>query len=211
MNSGGGYSLMGTTLRIVIGDDHALVRDSLRPCLRQIAPDCAVLDAASYAEVLDFLGLGDIALVVLDPGMGDMAPVAGVEAVRRSFAGPLALLSSVTDPGLMAALLAAGGNGFIPKRFGLASVVSALRLVLAGETFLPPSMAQAAAVSDRRPLGLTVREHEVLALLRQGLSNKGIARQLAVAEVTVKSHLASVFRKLRVQNRVQAARAWISG
>ncbi len=198
-------------MRIVIGDDHALVRDGLRPWLRQLGPDCTIVDAGSYAEVLAGIGGGDAALVIIEPRMGDMPPLAGIEAVRRAFVGRLALLTAITDPALISELMARGANGFIPKRLGIDAVVSALRLILAGETFLPASMVlgAAAAAAEARSPGLTGREHEVLLLLREGLSNKGIARRLDISEVTVKSHLANAFRKLGVKNGVQAAQAWM--
>jgi DNA-binding NarL/FixJ family response regulator len=199
-------------MRIAIGDDHAIIRDALKVFVRELGDDVEVMEAESYAAVLDLVRrCPDLALLVLDLCMPDMEPMAGLAAVRASYPGRIAVFSAMSEPKTISAALTAGADGYIPKRLGHEAMVSALRLILAGETFVPslawprddPWPFRSAAVRS----GLTRREGEVLDLVREGLSNKAIARRLNLSEVTVKSHIGSIFRKLGVHNRVQAARA----
>ena len=196
-------------MRILIGDDHAVIRDCLRQVCQQFEADVGVLEAASYREVLDHLAAGpDVDLVILDLCMPGMGALDGLDAVRRAYGGRIAVISAIEDRGTVKAVLARGVAGYIPKRLGLEAIGSALRLTLAGETFVPSLMLADPEIGASRHVSssLTGREREVLALLRNGLSNKGIARQLNLSEVTVKTHLSNAFRKLGVHNRVQAAR-----
>ncbi len=196
-------------MRILIGDDHAVIRDCLRQVCQLFDAEVDVAEAASYREVLDRLAAGpDVALVILDLCMPGMGALDGLDAVRRAYGGRLAVLSAIEDRATVKAVLAKGVAGYIPKRLGLDAIGSALRLILAGETFVPALMLADPELGAGRhdSSTLTGREREVLALLRDGLSNKGIARQLNLSEVTVKTHLSNAFRKLGVHNRVQAAR-----
>ena len=210
-------------MRIVLADDHVMLRDGLKPYLVELDPGADVLEAGSYPElftVIETHGPVDMALVDLRmPGMDYMR---GIQTLRQRWPDVrVAVLSSMTDRKVILDALAAGAVAFIPKRLSAGAMLSALRLVMAGERFIPSMLlnadgsdirvtttaAAAAADEDREPVGsLTQREKEILRLLRDGLPNKSIARQLNVSEVTVKSHLCHVFRKLGVQNRVQAAR-----
>lgn len=199
-------------MRIVLADDHALVRDGLKPFLIQLADNVDLLEAETFGGVVDRVEKADgaVDLCILDLRMPDMDPMTGLGAVTTKFPWlKVAVLSSITDPRTVKEALSKGARGFIPKKLGAESIVSALRLVLAGETFVPSLM-----LSSGDPRGsdrgdeLTTRERHVMALLREGMSNKGIARQLNISEVTVKTHLTNAFRKLDVQNRVQAARVW---
>ncbi len=206
-------------MRIVLADDHVMLRDGLKPYLVELDPGAEVLEAGSYPElftVIETCGPVDMALVDLRmPGMDYMR---GIQTLRQRWPDVrVAVLSSMTDRKVILDALAAGAVAFIPKRLSAGAMLSALRLVMAGERFIPSMLLNAegsdirvvtvAADEDREPVGiLTQREKEILRLLRDGLPNKSIARQLNVSEVTVKSHLCHVFRKLGVQNRVQAAR-----
>jgi DNA-binding NarL/FixJ family response regulator len=205
-------------MRIVLADDHVMLRDGLKPHLYEFDPKVEVLEAGSYPELFDVVAKAapvDIALVDLRmPGMNGLH---GLETLCRRWPDTrVAVLSSMTDRKVILDALAAGAVAFIPKRLSVGAMLSALRLVLAGERFIPAMLLAGDAhdgapeLSDHgrhEPAGvLTQREKEILRLLRDGLPNKAIARHLNVSEVTVKSHLCHVFRKLGVQNRVQAAR-----
>lgn len=199
-------------MRIAFADDHALIRDGLRPHLRQLGGDVELLEAETFGGIIEKVRKveGDIDLCLLDLRMPDMDPMAGLEAVTEGFpAMKVAVLSSITDPRTIKEALDKGVSGYIPKRLPGDAIVSALRLVLAGERFVP-SVVFGHRDHRRRDRGedLTSRERHVMSLLREGMSNKGIARHLNISEVTVKTHLTHAFRKLDVQNRVQAARAW---
>lgn len=204
-------------MRILIADDHAIVRDGLKTLIGQLGPNVEVFEAASFTDVIALIDtVADLSLLVLDLHMPGMEPLAGLEAVRHRTSGRIAVLSADCDVKTIGTVLSAGVSGYIPKDLGIPAIISALKLVMAGETFVPSAILQAtdrmafsATITEARAAdGFTARERDVLALLLDGLSNKGIARQLDLSEVTVKTHLGNAFRKLGVQNRVQAVRAW---
>ncbi len=195
-------------MRVAICDQHGVIRGGLREVLRQCAPEADVIEASSYDGALDILAKdGPFHLVVVEPAMPGMQPLDGLDAIRRLTSGLVVVLSGIEDCAIIRAVLARGLAGYIPKRLGMAAITSALRLVLAGETFVP-SVVFHEPEQTLSGIGaaLTPRERTVLSLLRDGHSNKGIARQLNLSEVTIKSHLSNTFRKLGVHNRVQAAR-----
>lgn len=203
-------------MRILLADDHVMVRDGLRPFLMQLAETTEVYEAGSFEEVLDTLDrVEGIRLLLLDLRMPGMTVAHGLPAIRERH--PLvrvAVLSAVTERKQILEAMGLGAAGYIPKRLSAQAMLSALRLIIAGERYVPAALLEEPARTtptlygepDSSERGLTAREREILDLLREGLPNKLIARRLNVSEVTVKSHLCHVFRKLGVQNRVQAAR-----
>lgn len=208
-------------MRIVLADDHVMLRDGLKPYLRDLDSQAVVFEAGSYPELFEVMERHQpVTLALVDLRMPGMDGIAGLRLLRQRWPETrLTVLSSATDQKTILDVLAAGAVGFIPKRLSASAMVNALHLVMAGERFLPAvllsndsSDLRAATVvgNDDEPSDpgsmLTQREREILRLLRDGLPNKAIARQLNLSEVTVKSHLCHVFRKLGVQNRVQAAR-----
>lgn len=198
-------------MRILMADDHVMVRDGLRPFLHDVDSKVEVYEAGTFGEVLEVLSsVADIRLLLLDMRMPGLEPAGGIRLIRERYPTlPVAILSSITDRRLILGTLAQGVSGFIPKRLSAQAMVSALRLIIAGERYIPAALIEDTGglpESDGLERGLTSREREILELLREGLSNKLIARRLNVSEVTIKSHLCHVFRKLGVQNRVQAAR-----
>lgn len=199
-------------MRIAFADDHAIIRDGLRPFLQRLSDNVDLIEAETFGGVIEKLerAEGEVDLCILDLRMPDMDPMSGLEAVSSAFPNmKVAVLSSITDQRTIKDALNRGARGYIPKKLKAESILSALRLVLAGETFVPSLLfgsqdTQIASQND----DLTNRERHVMALLREGMSNKGIARRLNISEVTVKTHLTNAFRKLDVHNRVQAARVW---
>jgi len=157
-------------------------------------------------------------LVVLDLKMPGMAGAVGIRRIKEAHPPvPVVILSAVVDRLQVVESINNGASGYIPKRLSGAAMLSALQLVLAGERFVP-YLALAADEGDDAELPpqhaaslsrLTRREKEILTLLKDGLSNKAIAGCLKINEVTVKSHLCSIFRKMGVQNRVQAIRCFL--
>lgn len=201
-------------MRIILADDHVMVREGLRPFLERLSDDgVTVHEAGGLPDVLTLLeSVGKVDLLVLDLRMPGMDGLEGLRQVRQSYPNiPTVILSSMVDRDQMLETINLGAAGYIPKHLSGAAMISALKLVLSGERFLPSMLltpdqqdqpANTGPVTGR----LTPREREVLSLLREGLPNKVIANRLNLSEVTVKSHLFSIFRKLGVQNRVQAAR-----
>ncbi|HVI50317.1 MAG TPA: response regulator transcription factor [Candidatus Sulfotelmatobacter sp.] len=206
-------------MRVLLADDHVMFREGMRPFLNSLAESVEILDAGSLSDVLAHLDAGVVPdLTLLDMKMPGMAGAASVAAVKERLPDkPVVVLSGLVDRDLMINSINAGASGYIPKKLSGAAMVSAIRLMLSGERFLPvmllntepgasddnvnPSMS---ARKDR----LTRRERDILMLLKDGLPNKVIASKLTLSEVTVKSHLCSIFRKLGVSNRVQAIRCF---
>lgn len=213
------WGRLGRTMHVLIVDDHALIRDALRAILAEVAPHASVDEADSYRHAMDSIEITpEGQLLILDLGLPDGDGLDLLRAVRESRpATAVVVLSSCTEPQVIAGALDAGAVGFIPKSAPRPVMVSALRLVLAGGTYIPPE-AWPPRISDfRHPteerspgpaeLGITERQLHVLALLVRGQSNKAIARSLRIAEVTVKHHVTAAMRSLQVSNRTEAALA----
>lgn len=204
-------------MRIILADDHVMIREGLRPFVERIAADAIVQEAGSFPDVLELLKDGPADLVILDLKMPGMNGYQGLVTLRQMFPQMrCVMLSAMADRDHVLEAIRLGADGFIPKHLSGATMVSALQLVLSGERFIPAMLLDknsepGAEVGDGSDLigRLTPRERDILRLLREGLANKVIANRLEVSEVTVKSHLGNVFRKLGVQNRLQAMRLLI--
>lgn len=194
-------------LHILVVDDHALLRDGLAALLQRLRPGCRVSQAGDAATAAALVARHPgMALAVVDVHLPGGEPLALLRQLRRDHPLlPVAMLSGDTDPALAARALAEGACGYLPKTADMGLVAGALEVVLDGGRFVPAFVAQQAA--RPAPAGLTPRQAEILALLAQGLANKDIARRLGLAEPTVKAHLVTIFRVLRVKNRAQAALA----
>lgn len=191
---------------VLLADDHEVVRSGLREALQRIEPGFEFCEAASLDEALRVVthrGRVDIALLDLNmPGMGG---VEGISKVRQASPDtPVAIISGTIRDQDIEAALAAGAIGFIPKTMRLVAMANAVRLMLAGEKYVPTDFFSRRDQGEKTS-GLTARELEVLRAVATGLSNKGIARELGIEEVTVKLHVANMFRKIGVSNRTQAA------
>ena len=202
-------------MRILIADDHDLVRDTIEEFLKRLAKDLQVLHAANLSQALDLLRKAEaLDLVLLDlrmPGMNGLAGLKAVQTVRADV--PIVILSGETNPDTIRNALQAGAAGFLPKTMRGTAMLSALRLILAGERYIPDIMvaeqsvrAEDGAAGGPGPGSLSPREREVIGLLVQGLSNKEIGHRLGIEVVTVALHLRSVYRKLGVTSRTQAVR-----
>jgi DNA-binding NarL/FixJ family response regulator len=203
------------TIRILIADDHAFVREGTRRILEQ-EPDLEVVAEAGDGEEAVKLACDlkpDVALVDVA-----MPRLDGIEATRRIKAQcpavAVLVLSAYDDDQFIFGLLEAGAAGYLLKSVRGQEIVEAIRAVHAGESVLHPSVARKvlnrfAGVSgkprDRKSLDLlTEREMDVLKLVTKGLSNKDIAEGLCLSVRTVQGHLANIFNKLRVSSRTEA-------
>ena len=207
-------------MRVLIADDHPMVRDALAMAVRSLGPEVEVAEADCYAGVCTLAGGGAFDLAVVDLNMPGMNGVDGLRGLRSAFP-TLALIvaSGQDDPATIRAVLAIGVSGFIPKSEPSELVLQAIRLVRAGGVYVPARhlMLQRADVdgmdgaawrggsAEHLPgHGMTPRQIDVLRLLMKGQSNKLIARELGLTEGTVKVHLAAILRALRVRNRTEA-------
>jgi DNA-binding NarL/FixJ family response regulator len=204
-------------MKLLIVDDHAILREGLAAMLRQTGPDTEVLQASDGAEGLRLAAAElDLDAVFLDlemPGGGGMSAIP--EFGRRRPEVPVIVLSSSEDPRDVRRALALGALGYVPKSSPPKTLLSALQLVLSGNIYVPPLMLEPGAAAPRASgagaangcAALTERQLEVLRQIGRGLSNKEIARELGLSEKTVKAHVTAIFKTLNVVNRTQAASA----
>jgi DNA-binding NarL/FixJ family response regulator len=194
-------------IRVLIADDHAVVRRGLRTFL-ELQDDIDVVGEASDGETCVAaaveLSPDVILLDLLMPGVG------GVEALGRlRDAGSKArvlVITSFTDPAVSVPAVRGGAAGVIFKDVEPRDLASAIRSVHAGHTLLQPDVAAALMAPDPAAASpLTARERDVLAEITQGRSNREIARALSLSEKTVKTHVSNVLMKLGVADRTQAA------
>jgi DNA-binding NarL/FixJ family response regulator len=201
-------------MRILLADDHDLIRDTIEEFLKRLDKDIHVLHAATLPQALDLLSKADpLDLVLLDLRMPGMNGLAGLKSVQAMTGVPVVILSGETNPDIIRNALQAGAAGFLPKTMRGTAMLNALRLILAGERYVPdilvagqPAHAEESPGSGPSPRSLTPREREVMGLLVQGLSNKEIGHRLGIEVVTVALHLRSIYRKLGVSSRTQAVR-----
>jgi len=208
--------LVAEVKRVLIADDHPLYRDALRAIVPQACPAADIHEACSQSEVLEQV-VSDAAfdLIVLDlnlPGAAGFSCLKQVRNVARLT--PIVVVSAIDEPSTMGEAVMAGATAYVPKSATRQVLVDAIRIIMDGGTYLPAQAmvalrnAQSGAVpttgSPTRD-ELTSRQRRVLKLLAEGLSNKHIARDLDISEITVKAHVSSILKKLGVSNRVQAA------
>jgi NarL family two-component system response regulator LiaR len=208
------------TIRVLIADDHAVVRQGLRTFL-ELQDDIEVVgDAGDGEEAVDAALEGRPDVVLMDlvmPGLD------GIEATRRILrerpATRVIALTSFLDDDKVLPAVRAGAAGYLLKDVEPDELVRAIHTVNDGDALLHPAVSarllrELAGDEPEADAGLTVREREVLALLARGLPNKLIARELGIAEKTVKAHVSSILAKLNVTDRTQAAllavrRGWV--
>ena len=195
-------------MRLLLADDHDLVLETLAAFLRTEGAfeveTCASLDAACDKIA------NDIAydLVLLDYSMPGMNGLDGLEKARAaSFGRPVAIMSGTANKAVAQEAIDAGAIGFLPKTMAAKSMVNAVRFMAMGETYIPLDFLNAEEEETAAPLAklLSERELQVLNGLCRGLSNKELARELDLQEVTIKLHVKTLCRKLDAKNRTHAA------
>jgi DNA-binding NarL/FixJ family response regulator len=207
----------GKGTRIVIADDHPLYREALAIVFERADDIVLAGSVESLDAALAVVGAGDVALALLDLDMPGMNGVAGIASLREQYpATRVAVISGSLAATQIRQALAAGACGYLPKTFEPHMILAAVRLMLSGAIYVPPDALTDSGETGRgapAPGGsasLTPRELEVLRLLSKGSANKEIAREIGVAEVTVKLHTRRILEKLGVRNRAAAAAAAVS-
>ena len=205
-------------MKILVVDDHALIRTALRGVLGELDRDVTVLEASDCRGAFDRIeAQPDLDLVLLDLNLPGIHGLAALEELRtRHPAMPVVVLSSANDRASVTQALDQGAMGYIPKLSSNEVLISALRLVLSGGIYIPPEILArwesppAASARGSPPqrtpadFGLSERQAQVLRLLLEGKSNKLIGRELDLAESTVKNHVALILKALNVTSRTQA-------
>jgi DNA-binding NarL/FixJ family response regulator len=203
-------------MKILLVDDHALIRDALRSVLKELAPDATVLEASDCRQAMRVMQEHpDLHLILLDLSLPDRDGFAVLADLRKRYATiSIVVLSAFHDRENVLRALDLGALGFIPKSASRGVMANALRLIFSGGVYIPPealartdaTLAQTAPGRRVSPseLGLTERQMEVLALMMQGKSNKAISRTLDTAEPTVKHHVTAILKALKVANRTEA-------
>jgi DNA-binding NarL/FixJ family response regulator len=207
-------------MKILIVDDHALVRRGMHYVVKEAFPDAEVLEAESAAAALEQVQAhADVDLSLVDVRMPDLD---GLELLRTLKADrpemPVIMLSTYDNAPYVKRALADGAAGYLLKDATPEDLSQAINVALSGSgNVLSPRVIQnlfeeheasgkdQASNGRRGEYNLTQREHDILALLAEGRANREIAQRLYLSEKTVKAHLAAIFRKLGVTNRTQAA------
>ncbi len=198
----------------LIADDHGLYRMGLRLLLEDRLGFAQVIETGGFDEALDRLAdTPAIKLALFDLSMPGMGGPASLAVVRANYPDlKVAVISGQEDRANVDATLAHGLHGFVPKSLSDDKIIAALKEVMAGKVYVPAvTAAKAAQVAQLQPAsiaameGLTPRQRDVLAGIVRGLANKEIARELDIAEGTVKIHLAALFSHFDVRNRTELA------
>jgi DNA-binding NarL/FixJ family response regulator len=207
-------------MKILVVDDHALVRRGLHYVVKEGFPDAEVTEAESAAAALEHLQNGlKIDLALVDVRMPDLDGLELLRAIKTDRPDlPVIMLSTYDNAPYVKRALADGASGYLLKDATPEDLSQAINVALSGSgNVLSPRVIQnlfeehEASGRDHGPHGrrgeynLTQREHDILALLAEGRANREIAGRLYLSEKTVKAHLAAIFRKLGVTNRTQAA------
>ncbi len=212
-------------LRVLIADDHPLVRQAMRLAFTDQGSEYEFIEADGLGPALELLAANETDLMLIDLGMPGMAGADSLRALRESYpATKIAVLTGQEDRGTILGCLNAGVHGYILKASPIDEIMQAIESILAGNVYVTPSLArfgpfhpapqdnpeaiQRSAPAPQclaQPPQLTKRQAEVLRLLRQGEPTKQIARRLNLGIGTVKIHLAAVFRTLNARNRTEAA------
>ena len=207
-------------MKVLLIDDHALIREALRGVFGDVRPTAEVFDAFGRAQALEVAqSHSDLDMIVLDLALPDGNGLDLLAELRsRLPRADVVVLSASNEPGVVAKALRLGAQGFIPKSASYAVMLAALQLVLAGGIYVPAEIlaavkdavpgdqlaSQPAGAAELADLALTDRQREVLALLVQGKSNKIICRELQLAEPTVKNHITAILKALKVSSRTEA-------
>lgn len=203
--------------RLLIADDHSLLRQGVQQLLSDAFPDFAFAEADGLDGVIEVLGAEPVDIILMDLGMPAMAGAESLRALREAYpAARIIVVTGIEERATILDCLAAGAHGYVLKSSPVEEIVRAVRMVLAGDMYVasalasldgeraPPPRVAAASASSPNGGPFTTRQVQVLQLLAQGRSTKEIARMLELGPGTVKIHLAAIYRRLHARNRTEA-------
>ena len=195
-------------MKILLADDHKLVRAGLVLVLKQMEEGIELLEAGTGREAVALAEAHDgIDLVLMDLDLPDGSGLEALTTIHVKTPNlPVVILSAMEDQAMVARAMELGARGFIPKSASGEVMVNSLRLVLSGGICLPPGYGDTArGERDGELPNLTHRQLEVLRFMAQGNSNKEIARELGISENTVRVHISAIISALDATNRTEAA------
>lgn len=200
-------------MKLLVVEDHALVREGMVLTLRRLDRRVEVLEASTAAQAFALIERhGDLDLILLDLMLPDANGLSLLHTVRgQSPMLPVLVVSALDDAGTIKRSIQAGANGFVPKSSPSDVLLDAVRAVLAGGLFVPEGkdavgkpIAEPGAPGEAGDLDLTIAQRRVFNLLVMGLSNREIGQSLGLTEGTVKIHVSKILRVLGVSSRSQA-------
>ncbi len=196
------------TQTVLIADDHPMCAAALGMATEQVAPGADTVKVGTIAEAVAVAEQRRFDLILLDLMLPDVQGFAGLLMLRRlQPRATIAIVSSTDEPVVMRRAAREGASGYIPKSAPMSEMVASIRTLLGGGNAFPPEMTEPedeAAITPSRIGELSPAQFRVLRAAADGSQNKQIAYELGIAETTVKTHFAQIFRKLGVTNRTQA-------
>tara|TARA_B110000305_G_C19449453_1_gene646932 strand:- start:220 stop:909 length:690 start_codon:yes stop_codon:yes gene_type:complete len=202
-------------VRILLADDHALFRSGMKYVLAGLDGDVEIIEGSSYADAVKIAAENkDLDIALVDLSMPGLDNFNGLRRLREELGDvPIVVVSALDRGTEIRQAMECGISGYIPKTLESSIVLCALKLVFSGGVYLPPALldkdrsrgdADSIEANGGEVARLTPRQSDVLALVARGLSNKEIARDLELAEGTVKLHVTALLKVLGVNNRTQA-------
>ena len=203
------------TIKVMLVDDHELIREGIKQILELENDIDVISQVGSGVEAIDLARRYKPDIILLDINMPEMN---GIEVLKRlrdlGIESKVIMLTIYNDREYILETMKIGAEGYVLKDSDAEGLVKAIRDVNAGKTYIQPSIASLLienGIKDelnedlKKINSLTKREYEVLTLIAEGLSNKDIADRLFISEKTVKNHVSSIFKKIEVNDRIQAA------
>jgi NarL family two-component system response regulator LiaR len=204
---------MTENIRVMIADDHAIVREGLRALIDGEPGMSIVAEAEDGARAIEMASVQEVDVILLDLVMPGVDGLEAIEAIRnRDPQARILVLTSFDDDEKIFGAVQAGALGYLLKDSSPEELLQAIRDVCAGTPSMTPAIAQKLMQEVRRASHLpptadplTTREMEVLKLVAQGLPNQIIAEKLVISERTARTHVSNILSKLHLANRTQAA------
>ncbi len=195
-------------LKVLLADDHQLILDGVRRALEEAGPEFEVVgEATKGSQVLPLVKRTQPDVVMLDLRMPELDGLACLDQIKRRFPSTKVIVLSVSsDRTLIDNVLKRGAGAYIVKSVNPVDIPAVIRQAVEGTVYTAIGLPDDPTSRAAKAAGLTERELAILTALAQGMSNAAIARNLWVAQQTVKFHLTNIYRKLGVANRTEAAR-----
>ncbi|MBL4661628.1 MAG: response regulator transcription factor [Alcanivoracaceae bacterium] len=191
-------------MKIIIADDHDLVRDAISTLIKRDDHNADIMVASNFDQAYEILSNNpDTNLVLLDVYMPGMCNLESIKKMITDFPEtPVVMISGLIKHNDVKKSFAYGARGFIPKTMNGKALVSVLKMIISGAKYIPDIVLKSKINdSELNSFGLSKREEQVLKLLFQGLPNKVISQKLFIEETTVKLHLRALFKKFVAKNR----------